>query len=326
VKPYAAITRWLHERRRRAMLRDLRIRSSGVLRDLLEMTCRERRDRLQLPEVREALKELGTDEAVSWLETVLESPVVEVWGSTLYELEPRIEHLERWVSLSKEHALAAVDALLLFGPSSFYNDRTPPRLPSGADNARVNALINDALSRYDNPRLRVAEKQIRHVWTIRAPPREPVQIADEMRAAAEALLRSDSRLMRRWIEELQTSPTPPKTQAEVWVDLILFGDRNDLLVWTDWSFDPADVVWRLRKTSVARDISLDWLEFERFEGTTEEFLTALGAEVAQCGRALVLLDSGGSDMALAIIHPEKLPFLRAVADSCLESPEAVCVA
>jgi hypothetical protein len=48
----------------------------------------------------DALKALGTDGGIAWLEAHIESPVGLEWGLTLFELQPSWHHLDRWIRLN----------------------------------------------------------------------------------------------------------------------------------------------------------------------------------------------------------------------------------
>lgn len=221
---------------------------------------------LGTPYIRDAILALGTDRGVTWFETALESPVWPQWGELLYRLNPSWEQLERWSKLSKEHCLAVFDALLLFGNGHLFDGKTLPRLPDGADHAKIHALLDDAMARYRNPRMQMNERALRHLWPIGKPVRHTVSIPEPMRQAAEVLFESRPDLMRRWRDEMETALDPPVTPEEIWFSLVIFGDRNELLVFMDWNAAPEDTVGRLRTTHAARHVDVAWEPLERFAG------------------------------------------------------------
>lgn len=320
MKPYAAISGVFLRLRRSAELKSLRRESDGVLREILLLSPADRRTRIGHRDVRAALIALGKDRGIAWLGTALESPVGDEWGSALYALRPRWEHLDCWVHRSKEHCLAAIDALLMFGPRLALGERNPRHLPEGADNAKINELINEALRLYANPRLRMAERRIRDWWPTGPRPRHAVTIPAEIRRAADVLLRSRSSWMGEWIDDLETSLDRPSGATDFWWSLIRFCDHRDLVVWGDWNAEPIDIVSRLRKSPSARDVTLPWLLFERFNGTTDELCMAMGDAVRQSGHAFIQLDTGGDDMALAIIPADSIEVFRSIAESCFGIP------
>ncbi|MCA9111711.1 MAG: hypothetical protein KDA52_17290 [Planctomycetaceae bacterium] len=255
----------------------------------------------------------------------MSSPVVSEWGDLFYELDPSWEELDRWVCLSKEHCLAAVDALLRFAPSEFHNDESPARYPRGATNQNIHQLIDRAIARYDNHRLREAEKRIRHVWPLGELSRHPIVIHELIKQAAHILLRGDSLAVRRWIDELETAIDPPANAEGVWMNLLTYAERFDFIGIFHHRASSAVVVGRLRECRGSTDVPLDWVLLEVADGIGDEVVPAIALQLSHSKYSLVELDTQGSDWGLAIVPTHDTEGLIMVAEDCLRRPTAVKV-
>ena len=297
-----SLTVWSWRRLQRFVAyRRLRRKSPGVLGQLLRLSPAERHTRVSHPDIKDALQKLEKHDAIEWLEFVLESPVTSHWGQLLYSLDPAWGDLDRWVRLSKEHCLAAIDALLSFAPSEFYYDDRPARFPHDADAANINRLIDDALERYDNFRLRDAAKRIRHTWPLDGPLRHEVVVPDALGQAARLLFQSSAQLMKQWIDGLETGLDPPDSDLDFWNSLMVFCDRHDCVAVADHRADPRDFAGRLRQIRIPLTAQILWSRYEQFDGDLEELFAAIGAELSGTGFTLTDLEEGEGHWTMTIL-------------------------
>jgi hypothetical protein len=282
-----------------------------------------RRLRLGHGDTRDALVALGTEAGIAWLEDHIESPIGPEWGRLLYGLKPEWAHLDRWIRRSKLHCLAAIDALLSFTPSPYFDDDKEPELPSGADPAAINDALNYALRHYDNPRLQDAAKRIRHVWPVGATTRHAINIPDRLEGIATILFGNDATLMNRWTESLATALNAPETASDYWHSLLQFGDRTDVVAVVDWRAFPDSIVGRLRSLRSANGLAIPWKVYANYDGELEDLFRELNAEVKGSERSLVSLNTGGDSYALVFVDPDTIPTLESLIASALKEPSTI---
>ncbi len=218
-----------------------------------------------------------------------------------------------------------MDALERFAFNDDYCDDSPSRLPEGADHEKINRLMDEALKRHNNPRLRMVEKQIRHAWPLGERKRHPVCIPEPIARAASLLFAGKPSLMSKWIKNMETAITPPNSADDVWCWLVDFGDYEGVLARFDWNVDGTDVVSRMRATPAAKAAPINWVRLQAFKGEVPDLCNVLAAELRDSGRALVEFDAGGDDWALAIVPAQKVTTFVSVATDCLNKPRAIRV-
>ena len=285
--------------------------------DLLALRASERRWRLRRDAVRDALRALGKEAGITWLEEHIESPIGPEWGDVLYAMEPEWTHLDRWIRLSKLHCLAAVDAILSFAPDPHFDDDGEAELPSGANPSLINDAMTYALEHFGNPRLQAAAKRVRHAWLVGKPPRNAVRIPAAIKKVATVLFGRKRALMKAWNEAMATALDAPKNADDYWQSLLEFGDRNDIVAIVDCRECSEEIVGRLRDLQSAEALPIPWETHEHHNGESESLFRKLNSTIAGSGRSLVSLDTGGDSYALVFVESEKIADLEHLIVSAL---------
>ena len=295
----------------------------SVLDELNALPSSERYSRLGHRGTRDALVSLGTQSGLAWLEEHIESPIYPEWGWALYAFKPEWAILDRWIRLSKLHALAAIDALLMFGPDPHFDDDKKPELPIGANPQLIDNAINFALEHYGNPRLKDAAKRIRQFWPVGRRPRHSVSIPTAVREFAATLFCNDPDLMRDWIKMLETAITPPQNINDLWQSLLQFGDRKNVVAIIDWKEFPIDIIESLRHLRSAAGLPILWQEYSEYANENENLLRDIATQIEGTGRSLVSLDTGGDSYALTFIARDTIPALESLIAPVLDQPHCI---
>lgn len=270
--------------------------------EFLQLPPASRQMRLGQPGMRDLICALGTEAGIAWLEEHIESPVGSDWGNALYSLRPSWSNLDRWIRQSKLHCLAAMD--VLFRCTDPYGDGAKRRMPEGADVKSIHDAVDFALAHYGNPRLEKTAKEIRHAWPKGKRKRHPVNVPAALRNAAETILCQDSDLMKDWHEKLATGKDEADTPYKIWDFLVMFADSKNCLVIVDWKESPENIISSLRALKPADKLDIEWDTFNEFDGDNHALLRALANEVSGQGTALICLDHGCDDYALAFVPAE----------------------
>lgn len=99
------------------------------------------------------LRAMPTSDAIAWLEKHISSPVTSDWGSLLSALNADWLTLKTWMHKSKEHALAAADAIC----SHVVNHG---ELPKATTAKEIEVELLRLVSLYETPRLQKAQKVV----------------------------------------------------------------------------------------------------------------------------------------------------------------------
>lgn len=277
--------------------------------ELLKLPPGMRNVRIGQPGTQNAIKALGTEAGIAWLEAHIESPVGSEWGMALLRMDPPWHHLDRWIHMSKLHCLAAMEVLLRC--TDPYGDGGERRMPEGADAKSINEAVDYALSHYGNPRLEKAAKEIRHAWPQGKRKRNSVNVPAPLDEAANTVLCHDSRLVAAWHEKMATAKDTPDTPFEIWDSLVIFAASKNCLAIVDWKENPKNIVASLRDLATADGLVLEWDAFNGFGADNEALLHALATSAVGQGKALVCLDHGCDDYPLTFFPIECMPRLLA---------------
>lgn len=168
------------------------------------------------PRIQDAIKALGTEAGIVWLEAHIESPVGREWGLALFALNPPWHHLNRWIRLSKLHCLAAIDVLFYCSDANGGRNR---RIPDGANPKSINEAVDYALAHYGNPRLEAAAQEIRYAWPKGDRKRHNINVPTSLLDAAGIVLCHDADLMIEWQETMARAKQQASTPFEIWDSL-----------------------------------------------------------------------------------------------------------
>jgi len=287
-------------------------KAMNPLDEYLEMTPAMRRIRLGQFAMQDAIKGLGTEPGIAWLETHIESPVGKDWGRALFALKPSWRHLDRWIRLSKLHCLAAIDALFFCAdPDGGENCQ----IPEGADPQSINEAVDFALAHYDNPRLEDAAREIRYAWPKGCRKRHNINVPTSLLDAADVILCNEANLMIDWRETMATAQEAASTPFAIWESLLAFAQAKDLVGIVDRKEWSENIVASLRALKPARRLEIVWDAFVSFDGDTETLLRAVNGKIAKQGSTLVSLDHGCDDYPLTFIPAKCVPRLAALISS-----------
>ena len=260
-----------------------------------------------------AIRTLGTEAGVAWLEAHIESPCGRAWGSLLAMLNPPWHHLDRWIRMSKLHCLAAIDAILCF--SDPHDVRGCITTPEGADEKVINDAVDYALAHHLNPRLENAAKGIRKAWPRGGRKRRPIVVPPALLDAAGFVLGGDPELVKAWRDSMANAKKVPRKAWGIWDSLLDFAQRSQIVWAIDHRESSKEIVAVLRALKGSSNLTIDWEKFSSYEAETEAALRTLGREIAKAGRILVCLDRGGDDYPLAILSKEEVTQLATLIDS-----------
>lgn len=295
----------------------------SVLDDFADLSTYERHLRLRQRDTQEALDAMGTDAAFAWLEEHIQSPIGPEWANAFGRLRPSWKRIERWIRLSKLHCLAAVDVLLGYTPSPYYDDDKEIQLPPGANAVLINDAITFALEHYGNPRLEDAAKRIRHAWPVGKPTRHTVSIPKPLRQFAATLFGNDSALMKEWNESLATAMNAPENADDIWHSLLEFADRKDVVAIVDWREFSESIIEKLRHLSSANGLPIAWQAYSDYDGENDNLFRDIGTEITGSARSLVSLDTGGDSYALTFLRSDAIPELESLIASALDDPQTI---
>jgi hypothetical protein len=275
----------------------------SILDELAKLTPTDRNSRLGQLGVRDAIIALGTENGVAWLEKHIESPVSTDWGGLLFALKAPWSHLERWLSLSRFHCLAVLDALRCYAEEL--------EMPEGANAESIHAALDRVQAVYGSPRIKMAVKEIRHTWPLGGQKHELVDVPPAFKRAAEILFRSNATAMKGWQRSMSEDPAPPDQPEEIWISLIEFGQSQELLAIVDWRERLAEVVEQLKSLQSARSLNLAWDSFAVLRLELERGLKTIGGASISQGLALVSLDHEADDYVLTFLPSDEVPNLVA---------------
>ena len=188
------------------------------------------------------LKELPRNEAFSWLEKHLASPISRDWGGLLFSLRADWMVIDRWIHLSKGHCLAACDALSEYSSSSLDAE---PVLPKGSTPQLVLEAVQTANAKFGNPRIQAVLDTVKSIWQVREIPKAIAQDINALADVAAILLGNQKKLLDLWSRKQPIVATPEKA---IWHDLIHYCDDKHAVVVADWRADVPDVharIWAL---------------------------------------------------------------------------------
>lgn len=283
--------------------------SVNSLDELLNLPPAERKVKLGQPGTQDAIKALGTEAGIAWLEAHIESPVGSEWGIALLRLEPAWFHLDRWFRLSKLHCLAAMD--VLFRHTEPYGNGEERRMPEGADATSINEAIDFALANYSNPRLEKAAKEIRRTWPRGKQKRHSVSVPDALTEAADIVLCHDARWVKDWHQVLAKSKDVADTPYKLWDSLLSFATSKNCVAIVDWKECRENILVSLRALKSAENLTIEWDAFNEVHDESDDLLRAVGKRVAGHGTTLLCLDHGCDDYPLTFVATESA--LRLVA-------------
>lgn len=231
------------------------------------------------------------------LEQTIQSPIGPEWGWALFRLNPSWGELDRWMSLSKEHCLAAVDALLDYAKQK--------RLPEGSTPALIDAALTRVLEAFGNWRLKEAAKELRYIWPNGKRPRHPVSIPQQLELVADVLSRDSPKLKQYWLRGLASGRDPVTDRYEAWSRLLDAAERRGQVVTVDHRAAPDNYVPDLAKLPRVQGLPIDWSGYEQqSDVSTERLLATIGSDLAGHAVYLVSLDNGSDCYPLTVMNWE----------------------
>lgn len=206
------------------------------------------------------LRDMQPSQAFAWLEKQLASPVSKDWGQLLFALSADSATLKHWLTLSKEHALAAADAARAYAESGKANFV-----------AAVLPALQEAAAAYSAPRLRAALETLEQFGLSAV---EPIPNAALERA--EAILSN----RRGLAPAAKATLVAAHDHIAKWSVLLHGLDRVHCVAILDWKSSPQEQLHALRSLPAwaTRDDASEFAVTSVDIGSDEIVLIALPSE------------------------------------------------
>ena len=282
--------------------------------DLLNLKPHERRHALLHRDTMKAFQAMGIDAAIDWLERHIEDPIGPEWGQAFHNLGPHWAHYERWIRRSKSHCLAAIDGLLAFTPSPYFDDDKKVRMPLGASVEAIHREVDYALREYGNPRLKDAAKRIRAAFPLKTRRANRICVPAAFKRLALCLFSNDAELLKNWEHALAKSLHPTKENIDLWASLLEYADQQEVVAIVDWSEWASEVVQKLRSLRSAQSLALRWEQFTLSELDCDSLLRLIGSQIDDRGPSLASLDTGGDNFALIFVTDDQMERIQRALD------------